>query len=216
MAQSEIFEIFSEKLNKGKFPYFITGSIASIYYGLPRLTHDVDIVLNLSKNRINEFIQLFASKEFYIPPEETIIAESNRTIRGHFNLIHFETGFKADIYLIGDDELHIWALDQRKKVKINDRSFFVAPPEYVIIRKLEFYKEGRSGKHIEDIQNMIEISSDLIDFDFLKDAIWNTDKSKFQNMHPFFKELGFVKIAPKTNNEEYSQYDLALIRYNRL
>ena len=39
----------------------------------------------------------------------------------------------------------------------------LAPPEYVITRKLEFHREGGSPKHLRDIRAMLEISADLID-----------------------------------------------------
>ena len=34
----------------------------------------------------------------------------------------------------------------------------VAPPEYVVLRKLEFYREGRSAKHPTDIRAIREIT----------------------------------------------------------
>ena len=39
----------------------------------------------------------------------------------------------------------------------------MAPPEYVIVRKLEFYREGGSEKHLRDIRAMLEASPDAID-----------------------------------------------------
>jgi hypothetical protein len=167
MENINLFETFTQRLNDGKFSYFITGSIAAIYYGMPRLTHDVDIILDISRGRIATFIQLFATEEFYVPPLETIIEESARTVRGHFNLIHLKSGFKADIYLIGTDPLQHWALKNKKEVKTGKQTFYIAPAEYVIIRKLEYYQEGESGKHLEDIRNMLDISGDLINFKFI-------------------------------------------------
>jgi hypothetical protein len=38
----------------------------------------------------------------------------------------------------------------------------VAPPEYVIARKLEYYREGNSKKHLHDISGMLEVSGDII------------------------------------------------------
>jgi hypothetical protein len=39
----------------------------------------------------------------------------------------------------------------------------LAPPEYVIVRKLEFYREGGSDKHLRDIRAMLKISGEKID-----------------------------------------------------
>ena len=38
----------------------------------------------------------------------------------------------------------------------------VAPPEYVIVRKLEYYREGGSEKHLRDIRSMLNTSPEAI------------------------------------------------------
>jgi hypothetical protein len=73
-------------------------------------------------------------------------AEHSRGVRGHFNIIHHDTGFKADIYLAGRDPLHAWAFKHRREIETAETTLSVAPPEYVIIRKLEFHREGQSKK----------------------------------------------------------------------
>jgi len=92
-------------------------------------------------------------------------------LRGHFNIIHHETGFKADIYVSGKDELHHWGMLNRKQFQIEGEPMWFAPPEYVILRKLEYYRESKSEKHIRDIVSMIEISSDQINFEQLRENI---------------------------------------------
>jgi hypothetical protein len=75
-------------------------------------------------------------------------------------LIHLESGFKADVYLAGSDALHAWALPQRRRVQWTDQlAVSVAPPEYVILRKLEYYREGGSAKHPADIRAIRDITS---------------------------------------------------------
>ena len=39
----------------------------------------------------------------------------------------------------------------------------LAPPEYVIIRKLEYYREGGSEKHLRDIRSMLALSGEQMD-----------------------------------------------------
>jgi len=173
MENIRLFEKFTDRLNSGKFSYVVTGSIASIYYGLPRLTHDVDIILDMPVDRVDDFIRLFSPDEFYVPPKETIIEETTRSIRGHFNMIDLKNGFKADFYLVGKDSLHRWALKNKKELITENHIAYIAPPEYVIVRKLEYYQEGESDKHLDDIRNIIEISSDLIDFELLEREIGN-------------------------------------------
>jgi len=171
MHEANLFLVFIERLNKSKIAYMTTGSVASIIYGQPRVTHDIDLVLGLHTNNISQLVEVFPTDEFYCPPFDVIKTEMARKTGGHFNLIHHETGFKADIYPIGQDELHIWAMADRKKVKIERCEVWLAPPEYVIIRKLQYFKEGGSSKHLGDIKNMLEISGDIINTLELKQKI---------------------------------------------
>ena len=168
MPEADLFLVFIERLNKSNLPYMVTGSIASIIYGEPRMTHDIDLVLELGADQIQKFINLFPPEEFYCPPENAIKTEVARKTRGHFNIIHHKTGFKADIYPIGQDQLHKWAMRQRKKIEFEQCNIWIAPPEYVIIRKLQYYREGGSSKHLSDINRMLEISGDDIDKSALK------------------------------------------------
>ena len=57
-------------------------------------------------------------------------------------------------------------------------TLWVAPPEYVIVRKLEYYREGKSEKHLKDIVSMITISEKQIDFEDLQNKIKNCSLEK--------------------------------------
>jgi hypothetical protein len=163
MQEPDPFLVFVEPLNRAGIPYMVTGSIAGIVYGEPRVTHDVDLVVELHVARIESFITLFPLDRFYCPPEAVIRSEVQRETRGHFNLICHANGYKADIYPIGRDPLHAWAMGIRRCVEIGGIEVWLAPPEYVILRKLQFYQEGGSDKHLRDIRNMLEMSASLID-----------------------------------------------------
>lgn len=149
----------------------ITGAAASIIYGEPRLTLDLDVVVEISAQDINRIIDAFPVDEFYCPPSEVIQAESKRSRKGHFNIIHHKTGFRADIYIVGKDKLHQWAMERRRHIDFSGESFWLAPIEYVILRKLEYYRESGSEKHLKDISGMAIISGDQIDFALLEDKI---------------------------------------------
>lgn len=167
MQDLNLFKIFTSRINKLKVPYIITGAVASIIYGEPRLTHDIDLVVELTDEKADRVVKAFQQGEFYCPPIEVIKQEVKRPQSGHFNLIHNETGFKADIYVSGRDPLHEWAILNRKKIDLEGELIWLAPPEYVIIRKLQYFKEGKSEKHLKDITSMLAISSEQIDFDLL-------------------------------------------------
>jgi len=171
MPEINLFKIFTNRLEAVGVVYMITGAVASVIYGEPRLTHDIDIVLEVAKGKEESFADAFPEDEFYCPPPQVIKVEAGRSHRGHFNIIHHETGFKADIYLKGKDELHQWALSERRKLKIDGDPVWVAPPEYVILRKLEYYREGGSDKHQRDVASMLALSGDIIRFELLNKFI---------------------------------------------
>ena len=171
MQEPNLFAIYTDILSQNGIKYFITGSVASIVYGDPRMTHDIDLVISLNKYDIDKLIKAFPIDNFYCPPREIILNEINRASRGHINLIHNETGFKADIYLIGNDEFQHWAMENIVEIDFLGGIIYVAPVEYVIIKKLEFYKESNSQKHILDIKSILENSEHLINFELLSSKI---------------------------------------------
>ena len=167
MQEPNLFSLFTSRLNDRKLNYAVTGSVATIAYGEPRLTHDIDIVLELGVGEIASFVLAFPASEFSVAPIEKIKNEILRPERGHFYLIHLETGFKADIYLKGDDELHQWALDNKRSFEFQGVMLPLAPPEYVIIRKLEYFRDGQSDKHLTDIKKILDNSPEIIDLAYI-------------------------------------------------
>ena len=166
-----LFLLFTRKFDQLGSPYMVSGSVAAMLYGEPRLTNDVDLVVYLDQRAALKLPELFPAAEFYCPPAEIIAVEIAREFRGHFNILHIDSGFKADVYLRGNDPLHIWALEKSRRIQIVDVSVSLAPPEYVIIRKLEYFREGRSEKHLRDINGMLQTSSDAINLPKLNDLI---------------------------------------------
>lgn len=156
LAPDEL-SLFASRLEAIGSPYMITGATAAILYGQPRVTNGLDVVLALDDAGRASLLRAFPETDFYVPPETVILAEQARHQRGHFNLIHHESGYKADIYLVGSDPLHAWALPLLRRIRwSDDLEISVAPPEYVVLRKLEFYREGGSAKHPLDIRAIVQ------------------------------------------------------------
>ena len=155
MPSPDPFVVFTRKFNELRIPYMVSGSVAAIYYGEPRLTNDIDIIVFLKPEDVPRLEAAFPSGEFYCPPQEVMQIELGRPQRGHFNLIHQATGFKADLYMSGSDPLHQWGLSKARKVDVGGNTLVLAPPEYVILRKLQFFREGGSTKHLRDIHRML-------------------------------------------------------------
>lgn len=163
MSLAELFRRFAQPLHSLGIPYMATGAVAAVVYGEPRLTLDLDLVLQISPADAAPFSAAFPVSEFYVPPLETIEQEAARPSHGHFNLLHLDTGLRADIYLAGTDPLDAWGLANRRREEVLGETVWLAPPPYVIVRKLEYFAQGGSTKHLTDIQAMLRIRPDLMD-----------------------------------------------------
>jgi hypothetical protein len=160
MHEPDEIAVFAARLDALGVEHMITGATAAILYGQPRLTNDIDVVLTLQDDQVLGLIHAFPDAEFYVPPESVIRVECARSHRGHFNILHYPSGYKADIYLAGSDPLHVWALPLRRRIPWNGSLVLqVAPPEYVIVRKLEYFREGGSSKNPADIRAMLAVTS---------------------------------------------------------
>jgi hypothetical protein len=171
MPELEPILLFIRPLRQAGIRYIVTGSVASIFYGEPRLTLDVYLLVFLKVGDIARLPGLFPANEFYLPPAEIIAGEARREQRGHFNLLHLATGFKADLYLTGRDELEAWAFRNQRGIQFEGETVALAPPEYVIVRKLEYYREGGSEKHLRDVRSMLAVSGEQLDQTALRDWI---------------------------------------------
>ena len=163
MPERDLYTGILKPLAATGVPYMVTGGLAAIIYGDPRLTNDVDIVARLAHDDAARLIAAFPSPDYYTPPIEVIREESARPAGGHFDILDVTTSLRADVYCLGDDPLEAWAIDRRGSVRIADTAIHVAPIEYVILRKLQYYRQSSSDRHLTDIRAMRRISDSSID-----------------------------------------------------
>lgn len=164
MKQKDVFGYVIDVLNRLRIAYMISDSIASIAYGKPRLTYDMDIIIDLDQSQAKELASSF-DKEWSVDLEGILEAIQKG---GHFNIVHFQSGSKIDFFLRGDTEFAQTEFKRRRKEKFDKkRQAIFATPEDIIIKKLDYYQQGRSEKHLEDIQGILEISKELLDFPYI-------------------------------------------------
>lgn len=168
MKPTELLKAVTDALERSGIAFAVVGSIASSFYGESRLTNDVDILADFSEAQIGDLLARFPSDEFYV--SEDAARQAIRT-SGQFNIIHPTSGLKVDIMIVGTSELDQLRLNRRKRAPLPGENFetWFAAPEDVILKKLEFYREGGSDKHLRDVAGMLKISGDQIDRAYITD-----------------------------------------------
>ncbi|MCK4765629.1 MAG: hypothetical protein KAW12_25745 [Candidatus Aminicenantes bacterium] len=172
-------------------PYMISGSVGSMLYGEPRMTNDIDIVIELETAKVKELLGRFDEEQYYYPSLD-FVEESVRR-KDQFNIIHIESGSKVDIIIKKTTEFAEVEFSRKKQVPFTeDFEAFTASPEDIILSKMAFYHLGSSEKHIKDIVSMLIISGDQIDRDYLTEwidrfgyrEIWEIIRDKLSQLSP--------------------------------
>jgi len=161
VEQSDLLRYVIEALEKLGMPYMIVGSFASGIYGEPRLTQDIDIVIDAGPEEMGKLCAEFPGKDFYVSLEAALDAARRRS---QFNVLHPASGTKVDFMVARRDPWGKSQVARRQSVRIlPDREGYVARPEDIIISKMLYYKQGGSEKHLRDITGILKESSDEVD-----------------------------------------------------
>ena len=160
MTTEDIFRRILEALGGAGVPYMLTGSFAASYYGVPRATQDIDIVIAPTAIQIRQLVRLLPDTEFYISEEAALEALSRE---GQFNVIDFETGWKIDLIIRKSRPFSHTEFERRSAVDLFGLQVFIASAEDVLLAKLEWAKTGRSLRQLEDCGNIIRARWDEFD-----------------------------------------------------
>lgn len=144
-------------------PVFVGGSVAAMWYGEPRSTLDIDLIVDAGPADAERFVSAFPATAFYVPPVEEIRKELARPRGGLFNVVDFESGLKADVYVAGDDPLIAYGFEGATPQDADGLSLNVAPATYVVAMKLRFYSMSKQEKHLRDIRSLLAVSPDSVD-----------------------------------------------------
>ncbi|MCB1116116.1 MAG: hypothetical protein KDK71_06565 [Chlamydiia bacterium] len=177
-SEFDVLGLVCGKLDEFEKPYMLTGSFASNYYAEPRMTRDIDIVLEVSVLD-GEKLCLMFGHEFYMEEEAVSDAIKRRSM---FNIIHHDTVFKVDFIIRKDEEYRKVELQRRRRVVFNGIPLWIVSPEDLVISKLFWAKESQSQMQLKDIQNILDSVEDL-DQEYLEGWI--------QKLHlePIFQKL---------------------------
>jgi len=143
-----------EVLERLEIPYMVVGGFAAIFYGEPRLTLGVDVLLDMRTEHIKPLVAAFPIPDYYIS-EEAARDALNR--RYPFNVIQPSTGAKIDLVPLPRDPFTRLAFQRRQRLVFDeaDHSATFITPEDIVVAKLIAYRETGSDKHLRDARGVL-------------------------------------------------------------
>ncbi len=139
-------------LNDKGVDYMLSGSVALNAYAIPRMTLDIDVVVELLSGNIADFLEIF-KKGYYV---DTFTVKEETRRKGMFNIIDHETGFKIDFIVRKSTVFRKLEFSRRRKMKIGNIETWIVSPEDLIISKIEWIQLYQSPKQIEDIKQLLK------------------------------------------------------------
>jgi hypothetical protein len=166
MLQQELLISVLKALNKSHISYMVTGSIVSSIQGEPRLTHDIDIVITITKDKVSELIESFPPPRYYLDQEAANDAIEHFSM---FNMIDSIQGDKVDFWLLTDDDFDKSRFARKQCIVFRDTEMYVSAPEDTILAKLNWAKaSGGSIKQFTDAVRVYELHYAHLDFSYIE------------------------------------------------
>jgi hypothetical protein len=165
MSQSELLIYLAQRLDAAGVRYMVTGSIASSYYGQPRSTHDIDLVVELDPASIPALRTAFPASDFYfneISAEEAILRADM------FNIIELKSMDKIDFWVLDRKPWNRSRFSRRTLEQVGEVRVWMARPDDLILSKLQWAQmSGGSEKQMGDAVSVYEVQFPGLDQPYL-------------------------------------------------
>ena len=175
-----LLKIVKKRLDKAGIPYMVSGGVAVSFWGFPRTTHDIDIVIEAQEKDKNKIIKIF-EKDFYISDEAVEEAIKNRFT---FNIIDNKSGLKIDFWLLKKDAFGKSEFSRKIKERMFGEDIFIISPEDLVLCKLMGFEETKSGRRLQDAKSILQTSR--VDMKYIKS--WAKKQGTIEILNDLLKD----------------------------
>jgi predicted nucleotidyltransferase len=156
-GQLEFAKLVASRLDSARIPYMITGSMALAVYAVPRMTRDVDFVIECRPEDSERVAGLFEA-DCYV---DRSAVRNAAVTRSTFNIIHNASLLKADFIVRKDEKYRKIEFERRRKIDIEGTLLSVVAPEDLVLSKLVWAREGESELQLRDARSVLKAAVNL-------------------------------------------------------
>ena len=164
LDQLSVLKVVADRLAHAGVRYMITGSIAAGHYGRPRMTRDIDIVVEVRPEDAHRLVTAVGGE---FGGDEKRVMDAIRR-RGMFNLIHETAIVKVDFIVRKDDAYRVEEFGRRRVVRVDDQDVWMVAPEDLVLSKLVWAKGSRSEIQMRDVKEVLQAQRQTLDWVYLE------------------------------------------------
>jgi hypothetical protein len=164
MNERELLVDCLRRLNRSGIIYYLTGSMASNYWGIPRTTHDLDFVVQLSDPAGASILREF-SEDFYID-EQAVRAAQQPPYQ--FNAVDTRSALKVDFWQTRAEPFDREMLRRRVRVTLFGEPAWISTAEDVILHKLVWDRVSPSERQLADAAGIVAVQANALNNNYLR------------------------------------------------
>lgn len=160
MSLTSFVALIARALHAADIPFMLTGSLAAAFYGAPRATQDLDLVIESQADNLRRLVNNLQAEGLYADLQSALNALHSD---GQFSVIDPATGWKADLILRKRRPFSEADFGRRQERHLFGVEIALATLEDLIIAKFEWSELGDSELQRRDIRELLDMAGDTID-----------------------------------------------------
>jgi hypothetical protein len=162
--QLSVLKFVTGRLDAAGIRYMVTGSIAGGHYGHPRMTRDIDLVVELVEADAPRLAA--ALVDAFAADVERIRDAIAR--QAFFNLIHHDAVVKVDFVIRKDVPYRLEEFGRRRQVEVDGHTLWMVSAEDLVLSKLLWAKDSGSELQRRDVRGILAVQKATLNRAYLE------------------------------------------------